>query len=41
LGMLLYELASGKHYFEDKQDENGGLCKVRIASTLKTWRKSI
>ena len=30
LGMLLYELATGKHYFEDKQD-----CKVQIATTLK------
>jgi serine/threonine protein kinase len=39
LGMLLYELATGKHYFEDKQDENGGLCKVRIASTLKNMEE--
>jgi serine/threonine protein kinase len=30
LGMLLYELATGTHYFEDKQD-----CKVQIATTLK------
>jgi serine/threonine protein kinase len=30
LGMLLYELATGKHYFEDKQD-----CKVEIAMKLK------
>jgi serine/threonine protein kinase len=30
LGMLMYELAIGKHYFEDKQD-----CKVEIATTLK------
>jgi serine/threonine protein kinase len=36
LGMLLYQLATGKHYFEDTQDENGELCKVRIAQTLRT-----
>jgi serine/threonine protein kinase len=39
LGMLLYELATGKHYFEDKQDEKGELCKVRIASTLKNMEE--
>jgi serine/threonine protein kinase len=33
LGMLLYELATGKHYFEDKD------CKVEIATTLKNMEE--